>query len=700
MPAAPSATRTATPPDDARTDPQGRWIAPLTPVGRGPTAWALDWLALAAVLLIAVPPLVLQPAARDTHRVMENVSVGSSQETWLLLHRPDLANPESTPPGPAGVVPSWGGNPRLTKPPGLIWANLAATYDLTPDTAGPREVLARYRLLAAGLAGLMVAATFWAGVTLAGRSAGVAAAAVLCSMVFLFMKAGRTAAYDTHLAAWCTLAVAAGLWALRPTGPPTAPLRRLAGWSLGFVALTCALWTKGPVALVLVAPAWAAFALLAPGRRLLSLAAMLVATLGATFAFAGPYALMLEWAQPGSLRAMFAKEYTAERKQQDYQSPAYYLMLFGWVVPWTAYLVGGLLLPWIRVAGRARAPVWIALVWLGLLAVLLSIPGAKQERYAIPMLPPAALAVAMVLVVHSRLRQAGRPDLGAGWLYLPTVIATLGVILLLAGLLTLQPVWVRWGWLDEPEIDPAASKWWAVGLILPAGIALAAGWLWRTHRAVLGAVVMAVSIAMTGSLYWSLYARAQGQQDASLPAAVALNQKLGQDTLYELTGPPRTLTPLIDREAFLFGLRRIVPRATPSELRDLAQQASIEQRFVYVLAERTDADNGRMTRLGFELIDDAVPVDHKNTLRLWRSQPEAEAPAADPPVAPGQPKVPEPEPHITPDATPAGSPATATNLTLATLPATEPTTAPATAPTTSPQNDPVSLSTTQPGATP
>ncbi|MEM9294274.1 MAG: hypothetical protein AAGA57_00590 [Planctomycetota bacterium] len=694
MAATPSAAPPGPGPDAGDADPRGRLRAPLTPAGRGPLAWLLDWAALLALLVIAVPPLALEPAGRDTHRVMENVSVGSSQETWLRLH--GYRGAEALP-GPPGVVPSWGGHPRLTKPPGLVWANLAVTADLSPDTASPRDVLARYRLLSAGLWALAIAATFWAGVTLAGRSAGLAAAAVVASMIFLGMKAGRTASYDTHLAGWCTLAVAAGLWAMRPTGPATGGLRKLAGWGLGFVALSAALWTKGPVALALVGGPWVALAAMTRGRRIPSLASASAVTLAAFVAFAAPYALILEWAQPGALKALLDKEYTAERKESDYQSPAYYLMLLGWVVPWTAYLIGGLLLPWLKVTGEARRPVWAALAWLGALAVLLSIPGAKQERYAVPMLPAAGLLCALVLVTHDRLRRAGAPDTGAPLLYLPTAIVSALAALALAALVLMQGTFIDWGWLEDAQIDPASPKWVAVAMLVPIGLAVAAVLLWRKHRAVAAGLTLALSVCVTGGAYWSLYARAQGQNDPSIPAGIAIDRLVADAPLYELTGPQRTLTPLVDREAFLFGLRRIVPRITPDELREAGKRALPDDPPVFVFAEPTDPDNLRMTRLGFQLVDDAVPVDHNNTLRLWRrdapTPPEIAAELATQPAEPADAR----EPAL---ASPTG--ATATQP-LATQPVAAPPTparSPHTAPASAPQPSTRPAAATQPSTAP
>ena len=94
-------------PAAAREDPALADSAPLAdwpvPAGRPARQWLYDWLALLGVLLIAAVPLVVEPNARDTRRVMENVCVGSSQETWLRIegHRgyQPFAESRSTRPG-------------------------------------------------------------------------------------------------------------------------------------------------------------------------------------------------------------------------------------------------------------------------------------------------------------------------------------------------------------------------------------------------------------------------------------------------------------------------------------------------------------------------------------------------------------------------------------------------------------------------
>ncbi|MEP0762465.1 MAG: hypothetical protein HRF48_06970, partial [Chloroflexota bacterium] len=173
----------------------------------GRSGWLIA-LSLALVLLACLPPMLVDLAKRDSTHTMENIALLSAQETWLRQQGYyDLpADPN------AWVMPTRNGSPRVTKPPMLVWLNLLAWWDLDPYTASVDLVTYRARLVAVGMALILIASTFWAGLTLADRRLAVLAALAAGSMWFL-QRQGRTASYDIHLAAWSSLAMAAGLWA-------------------------------------------------------------------------------------------------------------------------------------------------------------------------------------------------------------------------------------------------------------------------------------------------------------------------------------------------------------------------------------------------------------------------------------------------------------------------------------------------------
>lgn len=400
-----SATSTP-PPSPSRLSGLWRWIDPAALAWQSLITRVLAfpaWVVLALTLAIGAWPMVLNLDDRDTRRVMENVTLGSSQETWLVAHGVLPATYDA--PMPNWAVPSWAGRPRTVKPPLMVWLHVAALSDLDPQTTPPRVVATRLRWVAAGLALLTVAGIFAIGVVLDGKAVGWLAASAALSLAF-FTKYGRTAAYDTHLLAWTTLALAAGLWAMHPRRAVS--LNACVGrWLLAGLALTAAVWTKGPVALVIVALPLALVAPLCltyrrsagvglqpvtPGLRHTlpwgSWAWILGLSLVAWLSLRAMWYPMAEAADPG-VHARLANEYAAERAES--QPIWYYAGLLGLLMPWTFYVVAAVLFPWVVTRGRARVLTLIPWAWGVLLLAIFSLSPAKQQRYILPVLVPAVL---------------------------------------------------------------------------------------------------------------------------------------------------------------------------------------------------------------------------------------------------------------------------------------------------------------------
>src|SRR6185503_14978472 len=134
-------------------------------------------------------------------------------------------------------VPWVNDQPRARKPPLVVWLNMLVWTGLDANRDTPSIMILRARLVAASLALVMIASTFWIGCVLRDRQLGLIAAAVLGTMV-LFQVQGRMASYDIHVCAWSTLAVAAALWAMLPFSSEKAPWLRFAfGWLLASLAL-------------------------------------------------------------------------------------------------------------------------------------------------------------------------------------------------------------------------------------------------------------------------------------------------------------------------------------------------------------------------------------------------------------------------------------------------------------------------------
>src|SRR5688572_26921600 len=217
-----------------------------------------DWLVLGVILALTLPSLVLGLDVRLSTHTMENLAVVTSQETFLRL---------AEDPGTGLIVSTNDGQPRLEKPPMLVWLNLLAWSDLDPATATPQQLIFRARCVTVALSLMMLASIY-----LLGRSLGDWRFAALATMsiasTFFFQRQARTASYDMHYVAWTNAAVALGIWAMNPLGPAPLAVRRVVGWGGCAVAFAAAVMSKNPLPYLLgLPPLIAAIVLLSERRR-------------------------------------------------------------------------------------------------------------------------------------------------------------------------------------------------------------------------------------------------------------------------------------------------------------------------------------------------------------------------------------------------------------------------------------------------
>jgi 4-amino-4-deoxy-L-arabinose transferase-like glycosyltransferase len=534
------------------------------------------WLRLAALVLLTVPPLWVGLGDADCQFHMEVRAVASSQETWMRLA--DDAQ--------AWRVPSWNGQPRINKPPLVVWMNLLAWAGLPADA--PVDVLVyRARLLAAALGWLTLLGVLWMGRTLVNTRFGFAAAVVTGTNLF-FLRNVRLATYDTYLLAFCTLSMAAALWALQPQG--TRASRHRWGWALAGIFLAAGLLSKGPMALLLGgAPMILLCALQPAGRRSWR---GLAGALGLALAMTLPWYVYVWHTVPDAV-ALWRTEFSAERDHG--QPPWYYLGLLGLVFPWTLWLVAGLLH-----RGRADPRLRPALLWFIWIFVVLSLPGAKQQRYILPILPAVGLLVAGVLLQPAPFRV---------WTRLHTALL-LGAAVVVSGLGFLPEPWLTRAGFDYPAHLgwPAA---WSLGpglllfvLALKAGYVARAGW----NERALWITAVGLVVAATPALH--LYAqggRSQYPQRSEIEQVAALTR---DQPLYYLDGPftePQYIHP---DPRFRLYARRVPPGRTLDQLRALPgpawltvpDQAKVDRelRRVGWQPDLTYRDKGPLRRLYFK----------------------------------------------------------------------------------------------------
>jgi len=199
-------------------------------------------LQLVLLLAAAAPPLLVDLGRRDAARVMENVAMATSQETWFHLHGMYGLEPDRL----AWLLPSYNARPRIVKPPLVTWVHLLSFTGLDPARASCEDLVLRARLTSVAAALLLAAGMFLLLRPVCGETGALLSAAIVASMYFV-QRYARTASYDIHLTLWLTLAL---LLFLRGAVAEDHPLH----WSLGAGFCVGLAWlAKGPQALLLFA---------------------------------------------------------------------------------------------------------------------------------------------------------------------------------------------------------------------------------------------------------------------------------------------------------------------------------------------------------------------------------------------------------------------------------------------------------------
>lgn len=533
---------------------------------------------------------------------MENLSIWTSQETWLRVHDTDPR---------AWIVPSWNGQPRVNKPPLLVWANLLAWADLSPATADLPTLIRRARWLGAGFALLALLATAWAGWGVGGpRLAWLSA--LIGGTAFLFVRQARYATYDTHLLGWLTLSVAAALHAMAVRRPRDEMRRRRWAWVLSGAALSAAWLAKGPLALVLGLGPLAAMALGLRDRRGPALAGVAFAAALAA-ALAAPWYAHVLRTVPGAGDRMFF-EYRAVRDQ--FQSPFYYVGLVGLVFPWTWVFLRSVA-RWFDRRTRPVGPDLLPWLWFGFVFAFLSIPGAKQQRYIVPALPAVAILAAQTWL--SRSVEGGRPwqmradrflQAAHGW----TLVAGglgLSVFLLLHDRL------VERGVLDRPQV--AGVPTWLAVLLAPVLGGL--GWSvlrWtRGPRVEAAAWGTAAWMAVAATVGFGGYAMAGHGAYRFADEARSVHRLVGDTPFYSVTLGRKSDMQM--SKEFLLYTRRVVPVLAPGQVRAREKEGK-----PFYLAARaiddTDFDPRRDGQ-GWDLVREFRDGE-KKPLRLFLFRPE------------------------------------------------------------------------------
>jgi len=561
------------------------------------------WVLLLGVLIVCAVPMLVAIGHNDSRRTMENIAVLSAQETWLRQH-----GWQDIPPDPnAWLMPTRNGNPRIVKPPMVIWVDMLAWTGLTPETSTAQQLVARARMASVGMGLLTVAGVFWIGCVIGDRKLALMSALAAGTCLFLQRQA-RIASYDMHMTGWATLAVASSIWAMRPFKPTPGMTRMIVGWSLAGIALAGSYLSKGPLALLVgAAPVLCTIYVIRDRwiRNLVGLALMLLLA-GALTAPWYLYLMSVVRNVPDAL----VHEYRAER--MEFQYPFYYLGLFGLVLPWSIWLISALVQPFVRSTGEPRRRLMIAWVWFALIFIAFSIPGAKQQRYILPIMPSAALLIGQLWRYHESLSKRGDMDPGVNLLRVPHWIAMITASVLAWPFFVSQGWMVQRGWFETMPVGDVPMVFAAiVGITLTVLAVLGARWhfQWRPMRA---AVTTAVWSAILMSMVW--YGWSTGERSVHPVRASA--EMVGQKTDGSLIGSLKLRKhPIVPNEEFLLYSRRIIPPVITPRLAEFSQNTDYNN--IYMIAPQVKQASRFLRRNGYKL-DCEFLHDYDETLNLWK----------------------------------------------------------------------------------
>lgn len=562
-----------------------------------------------AILIATAPSLLPGIDVRLTTHTMENLAVVTSQETWLRL---DAGEPD------AWLVGSNDGEPRLEKPPMVTWLNLLAWSDLDPATTSPQALIHRARCVSIVMGMLLLAAVFLLASMLGDVRFAALATLVIASTIF-FQRQARTASYDIHYVAWTALAVALGVWAIRPLHPdPSSIARRVAGWGGCALALTAAAMSKNPLPYLLALPALiASVAMLSPSGRRRSDALWLTASALLSAAPVAAWYLHVFTAWPALAERALGREIRQPRA--EYPPPYYYVGLLGLIVPWSIWMIGGLIEPFRMIDPKRRRAGMLMVLWFGLIFVAMSIPAAKQQRYILGVLPSIGLLVAMFIRQHDE-RTAESPPrddrlfrlLFAGlWCVLVLVTLTLPWVFTSPDMLmSMQGRVARDGDL------PFAPLGWipSIALAVLLMIVCAAGWRWHAVRPWRSSVAMAVWMLMVMPVYWRQEAREPSSRIEAFDAEAArIRSIVGDAPLRSLRTDRRDIARQLNEE-FRIYYGRLIRRVWPDQIQDWIDACPAE---AFVLAQPSPERSTILRAHGFEMIDQ-VQVDKNDREELWR----------------------------------------------------------------------------------
>lgn len=429
------------------------------------------WLGVAIILCIAL--VAILPDLMTTDPVLETearqlVTAVETRDRFLrVIGESSWLEP---------IVPYQYGQAVRENPPGMTWALLPAMMLVDRDEqTHDAKALATQYLLASRLTQVVfvlifLASMFWAGYGVGGIKTGLFASLIALATPALLLSS-RVAIPALPAAAWLALCMAAALWALRPLRPSPAIIRQIFGWLISGIALAALFATAGWFGFFMAIGPMLGIVLLCP-RRFSHLMAM-VSSLCVAALLLSPWIWHVAgepWEQSSHgtghwLLHLWPGGWVGW--DQAWHLP--WLRLF-WVVcitlPWTIWLVGGLMQPFSSSSRPVRMRMLIGWLWfiISFAIVIMLGPSYSQATMTLLILPGTALLLGQVFRQYSDLSSEGRhANLWQG-LKWPFVISLGLLSFVLPWTLYIQDDLVVDGWLVEP-FATTVKLWWLIGVM-------------------------------------------------------------------------------------------------------------------------------------------------------------------------------------------------------------------------------------------
>jgi 4-amino-4-deoxy-L-arabinose transferase-like glycosyltransferase len=550
-------------------------------------------MAVLIIVLFTVPILVIFLGTGDPTNSMEMFNLVPVRETFREGN---------------WVVPTLNGGPRFEKPPLCVWLPAGLATMVGSDS------LWVTRMPSVVMAVLTAMGTYGIGCWIFrnasdGRVRKYALfGALLVPAMFAFDRHARLASYDIYATAFA-VGCAFFLVALAEGTVEDGRVSRGRGILLAVlagVALGGSLLAKGPApAATVLVPllVWLAMfhrrGIVWMGVLIMVVVALLVAVPW-VFAIITRYPQTFERWREETFKLARAREADAPAIELDTKRPwFYYVQIFVWVAPFVPLFVSGLCLPFLKLKGvieassrerRGRWLVWLVVV-LGL--VLLSIPAVKELRYAVQLLPFAALICAAAAQEFARAKEKLKADAMVVWVsqVLFFVVPAVGAVLCGIWAMTGRgfPNWL--GGEVTRGVFSALGTPVAMALGVMLFVAALMAWRWREQMCIMraGAAFLVAAWIFAFTTQWANRADPANHTNAWRPIIEKAARIVGREdrvvSIHTTDIPPWL--------SMLYYFNRPIPQVWPIGVKGLAQNYPTEP--IYVLAwSRGEAEHAAM----------------------------------------------------------------------------------------------------------